>query len=855
MSEVTYDDLDLLISHSDKLSKIASTEDKILKALDKRKTFQEQINKLNELADDANVNSLKTDGERLVSSMKQMKLVGEQQINLYKLNQTHEDIIKQLGLQDKIENQLNDVINENIDNYGERLLQQETFNENLLKTIKFQELVNEQVKELKKNSVFEVWGKKLKTLRVDANAMMSDWKLSVGALATGVVANTGEFLKSLDSIQSELGLTGSATMEMSGAMASASLQGVLLGYSFGSAADSAKALVEETNDLSLVNGENLTMLSKMNSYYGIAQTESAKLLKVFTEINGNSDSLARNTMDFTIELAKSSGVAPGKLMSEIASDSEQFAGRTAQATQNLIKATATALKLGINMSTLTNIGDGLLDVESSIAAEQEASMLIGRQLNFQKAREAKMRKDEKGMMDAILEQVGSYSDFQSLDIIKQKAMADALSMTVAEMSSVLSNQHKANEENKMSETTWGNIVLQTTRAAKGIWEYKGTAGALLSTLAQVKTIMPGAFSIDGIKKFGKGIKSATMGVWKFIKSLVTQKTTEAAVEKASAVGGSGSKGGLFKKATKIKATKIPKTPSGVPGGPNSIVNWLNGWNYLQPSALLKFGLALGILIISLPLLALALKQFADVPWQGALVGMSSMLVMAGIMKIISTFKKDILMGSLAMGVMSVALIPMAYALQMFSTGVSWEGIGKAVVGMLAFTGMMFGLGALLMSPGALLFGAGVLGFIALGGALLVLGFGMQAISSGMSNMINPLTSIVPLIMSLAVVAPLLFTIGLGFASMGAGLGALALGLLAVTPFLPVLTALNSSANSIGMGSGTDSSNSSKDSKEPLLEKLDVLIGLLIEGGTVQMDGKVMGTWVAQTLDTMNTHPK
>ena len=52
--------------------------------------------------------------------------------------------------------------------------------------------------------------------------------------------------------------------------------------------------------------------------------------------------------------------------------------------RNVLQAAIQARKLGTNMSTVASITDSLLDFQTSIANEVEASVMVGRRLNYQK---------------------------------------------------------------------------------------------------------------------------------------------------------------------------------------------------------------------------------------------------------------------------------------------------------------------------------------------------------------------------------------------------------------------------------------------------------------------------------------
>ena len=69
---------------------------------------------------------------------------------------------------------------------------------------------------------------------------------------------------------------------------------------------------------------------------------------------------------------------------------------------NLAKAAVQARALGLSLDTTSKIAEGLLDFEQSITKEVEASVLIGRQLNFQKARELALNNDIEGAITNVV---------------------------------------------------------------------------------------------------------------------------------------------------------------------------------------------------------------------------------------------------------------------------------------------------------------------------------------------------------------------------------------------------------------------------------------------------------------------
>lgn len=115
-------------------------------------------------------------------------------------------------------------------------------------------------------------------------------------------------------------------------------------------------------------------------------------------------------------------------------------------TKELIAAAAKAKLLGTDLKKVKDIGMGMLDIESSLEKEMEARVLTGKNLNLDAARQYALQGDVASLQEELLKQAGSLEEFSSMGPIQQKAMADAMGMTVEEMTTMLT---KAEEMNKL----------------------------------------------------------------------------------------------------------------------------------------------------------------------------------------------------------------------------------------------------------------------------------------------------------------------------------------------------------------------------------------------------------------------
>lgn len=96
-----------------------------------------------------------------------------------------------------------------------------------------------------------------------------------------------------------------------------------------------------------------------------------------------------------------------------------------------------AKKFGINLEQAESISKGLLDFESSIQNELEAELLIGKDLNLEKARGLALNGDAAGAAAEMLKQVGSAADFGKMNVIQQESLAKAMGLSREELSKSL----------------------------------------------------------------------------------------------------------------------------------------------------------------------------------------------------------------------------------------------------------------------------------------------------------------------------------------------------------------------------------------------------------------------------------
>ena len=125
------------------------------------------------------------------------------------------------------------------------------------------------------------------------------------------------------------------------------------------------------------------------------------------------------------------------VLDEVAKTDGQLAANYKNNPGMIAKAVTQVRKLGLSLSQANKMSSSLLDFESSLAAEMEAEVMLGRDLNLNKARELALAGDAAGAAAEMRKQVGSLNDFQNLSVLQQNALAKAVGMTSDELANSL----------------------------------------------------------------------------------------------------------------------------------------------------------------------------------------------------------------------------------------------------------------------------------------------------------------------------------------------------------------------------------------------------------------------------------
>lgn len=256
---------------------------------------------------------------------------------------------------------------------------------------------------------------------------------------------------------------------------------------------------------------------------GISNDEATKLFGTFMQIGNLTSKQAEDLIESTAQLAAQKGVAPVAVLQDMAGSAEEIAGFTKDGGKNIAEAAVQARQMGLSLSTTAKISEGLLDFESSIANEVEASVMIGKQLNFQKARQLALEGDIAGATKNIVDQVGSEADFNALNVLQRQSLAKSIGVSVNEMAKLVKGSEKLTLSGAMAGKSFDDLVGQDALSGLTsiINSLKMVGAALMDEIGKpiaemLKSFQTSVMTPEGMKEF----KNKIIGVVNSIISLI-----------------------------------------------------------------------------------------------------------------------------------------------------------------------------------------------------------------------------------------------------------------------------------------------------------------------------------------------
>ena len=216
------------------------------------------------------------------------------------------------------------------------------------------------------------------------------------------------------------------------------------------AAEAMNELSTSTGFVAEYSADALETQIMLTKQFGLQADEAAGIYKL-SVLTGKSSKAVNDAMVGAYVATRNQlrvGVPFKAAIAEASKVSGQLAANLQNNPEQIVKAVVQAKALGTTLEQVKNQGESLLNFETSIENELKAELLTGKQLNLERARAAALTGDQVALAEELNKNVGSLEDFQKMNVIQQKTLAEAVGLTADQLAEQLRKQKLAAESGK-----------------------------------------------------------------------------------------------------------------------------------------------------------------------------------------------------------------------------------------------------------------------------------------------------------------------------------------------------------------------------------------------------------------------
>jgi len=204
------------------------------------------------------------------------------------------------------------------------------------------------------------------------------------------------------------------------------------------------------------SNEELATFSKLTEIVGLSAQEAGKLTSFSAAAGVSATEYVKQirASSFAAQQANKVHFSDKQILQDISGLSAGILVKFQNNPKAIAAAVVQAKALGLTLEQVDKVGDSLLNWESSIENQLKAQLLTGKQLNLEKARYLALTGSQAELSQEISNQAGSLADFQNMNVIAQKSLAEAFGMSRDELADMLMKQEAINkygsEANKLN---------------------------------------------------------------------------------------------------------------------------------------------------------------------------------------------------------------------------------------------------------------------------------------------------------------------------------------------------------------------------------------------------------------------
>jgi hypothetical protein len=569
------------------------------------------------------------------------------------------------------------------------------------------------------------------------------WKTAAMLLLNEGVNVFVGYEKSAEEFRKSTGLTISQSEEQRALAEQLNAEYQRFGVNIGDAYNAIKAIQDTFSGLRLETEQTADLALLLSANFGVAAENTAQTLIKFQGLGGVTEDVAVNVTKTALSMSRAAGVPFAKVMEDVAKASDDVLVTIGATPEKLFGAAIGARRLGVELNTIAATARRILDFNTSINDELNASALLGRSVNFQRARQLAFDNDIAGANEEILRVVKSVGNFNDMNLFQREALAKASGMELGTLTKMLaverirtSGTAEQKERLRLIDAQTKSLKLNNKEQDDAILNEREMQSVMTNlnntfkqiTLSIARFITPlvefiaivlkglnflaDGFSLieeqvgklgDTSAKVFRGIIGALMLV-----SLVGFKTVISYI-KAKIVAIKGLVISIANYIKSLMALKTAEKAAASGGAATAIGGTTGSIQRINPARLIAGAAAMVIAAFAVGVFGKAVQQFVDVEWSDvfkAIVGMGALvLAVIGLGKLMATGVGAVLLlaGAAAMVVVAGSVYTLGKAFGVLKEGISGLDplhILKLAGSIAVLVGAMIGMGTVGALAGA-----------------------------------------------------------------------------------------------------------------------------------------------------------
>lgn len=344
-----------------------------------------------------------------------------------------------------------------------------------------------------------------KAFNAGINALGTTIRRSFGAATIAAIVD--EFLlvnKQTVELQKSLALSAGEATDLRQEFAASAASSENINISTTALLETVTALSKQFGFPTLFDKETLITTTKLTKQVGIS-AESAGMLAASTVTTGkNFEDQYKDALGTSYELQRQEGVQLDlrNILEESGKVTGTIRANLGSNVETIAAAVTQAKLFGGSLDDVANASKALLDFESSITAELEAELLLGKNINLETARQASLNGDMVTVAKELRKEAGDYTEFSKMNVIQQEALAKAMGMQSDQLADILFQQDiqgkTASELRALGKDELADRLEAQTAQEKfnaSVAKLKGLLGDVVTAFMPLIDVLSGIFGV------------------------------------------------------------------------------------------------------------------------------------------------------------------------------------------------------------------------------------------------------------------------------------------------------------------------------------------------------------------------